>query len=362
MRTPLHPEHVALGARIIDFHGWDMPVSYAGILEEHAAVRTKAGLFDLCHMGRLSVEGPEAPAFLSRMVTQNPDTLPIGKARYGFLLDEAGGIIDDIIVYREPDRFFVVVNAGNRTDVVAWLDRHRPPGNRVVMRDLSDDLAFIAIQGPASAAIVSGPLGPAVAKLPYYGCVRTRAWGTDLFVARTGYTGEDGFEIAYPVATAGAVWNELLKAGRPSGLVPAGLGARDTLRTEAAMPLYGQELSREINPVEAGLTFAVDFGKKDFVGKAALERIHAAGPARRRFGFRSLGKRIPRTGYAVFRGGTPAGVVTSGTYSPTAGAPIGMGYLEGPPAKPGERIEIDIRGRREPAETAAMPFYKRKKT
>ena len=361
MRTPLHSEHLALGARMVDFHGWDMPVQYAGIIEEHAAVRSRAGLFDLCHMGRLEVTGAGAVPFLDRLATQNVGTLAPGRARYGFLLDDAGGILDDIIVYREAGGCFVVVNAGNRTAVVEWLRARRTPADAIEIRDRSDELAFVAFQGPASPRIAEGLFGAAATALPYYGCARLRTWGADVFIARTGYTGEDGFEIAWPAAKAGEVWRAILEAGRPAGLVPAGLGARDTLRTEAAMPLYGQELTREINPIEAGLGFAVDFGKPDFVGRSALEKVRAAGPARRRFGFRGLGKRIPREGYAVFRDGAPGGKVTSGTYSPTLNGPIGMGYLDGPAAKPGDRIEIDVRGRREPAEVAALPFYRRPK-
>ncbi len=350
-RTPLHECHVRLGARMVDFHGWEMPIQYSGIVEEHAAVRTRAGLFDLSHMGRVRVAGPARRAFLQKVLTIDVDKVPPGRCKYTFFLTERGTVIDDLVFYADPAEDLLVVNASNREKDLEWMRRHAP-AEGVTIRDETFDVALLAVQGPASVEVVRRGLGIDPSGLRYY------SFGTfgEFLVSRTGYTGEDGFEIFMPGARAAEAWERLARAGAP----PAGLGARDTLRTEAGMPLYGNELDETTTPLEAGLGFAVDLKKPDFIGAAALR---ASGPpARRLAGLVLESRRIPRTGYEVFRDGRAVGRVTSGTFGPTVGRPIAMAYLPADLARPGEAAEIDIRGRREPARVVALPFYRREKT
>jgi aminomethyltransferase len=358
--TPLLERHVALGARMVEYAGWLMPVQYAGIVEEHRAVRERAGLFDLSHMGELFVEGPDAGRALARALVTDPPSLAIGRAHYSMICAPDGGIIDDLIVYRlGEEQFLVVANAAN-TAAVSDALAERLTGMRVVLDDRSRDTALVAIQGPASRGIL-GPLVTAdLAALRYYGIVEATVDGVSALVARTGYTGEDGFELFVEWERAPQVWDALAAAGRLAGLVPVGLGARDTLRLEAGMPLYGNELDRETDPFQAGLGRVVKLDRDvDFVGRAALARVAAEGPRRRLVGLVVRGRGIARHGYAVLSDGSPTGHVTSGTQSPTLGIPIAMAYVAPPAAGTGTMLDVDVRGQRVAAEVVPLPFYRR---
>lgn len=357
-RTSLYPVHLALHGHLVDFHGWDLPLHYADIRSEHLAVRKQAGLFDLSHMGRLRVSGPGAEALLERCLTQEIGSMPVGRCRYSLMLDEAGHVLDDVLVYREPAAFFLVVNASNLPKIVAWLARQR--AFPATVEDVTETLALIAIQGPRAAEILQPLAGADVSALKYYTFCEARPNGGPGMISRTGYTGEDGFEIYLPAAAASACWEALMKAGSGRGLVPIGLGARDTLRLEAGMPLYGHELDERTNPLEAGLDWAVKF-TKDFIGRAALEQAKAVGLAKRLVGLEVADKRIPRQGYPVLKGGKPVGAVTSGTTSPLTGKTLAMAYVIPGEASVGNALEIEIRGVGYPAKVVPLPFYKREK-
>ena len=360
LATPLLDRHLALGARMVDYAGWLMPVQYAGIVEEHRAVRERAGLFDLSHMGELFVEGPEAGASLARALITDPPSLAIGRAHYSMICAPDGGIIDDLIVYRLGDqRFLVVANAAN-TAVVSDALAERLDGMRVVLDDRSRDTALVAIQGPASRAILAPLVTADLAALRYYAIVEASVAGIPALIARTGYTGEDGFELFVEWERAAEAWDAVMAAGVPAGLVPVGLGARDTLRLEAGMPLYGNELDRETDPFQAGLGRVVKLDRDvDFVGRAALARVAADGPRRRLVGLVVRGRGIARHGYPVLADGTETGHVTSGTQSPTLGLPIAMAYVAPRVAEPGTMLDVDIRGQRVVAEVVPLPFYRR---
>ncbi len=359
--SPLLDRHEALGARIVEFAGWLMPIQYAGILEEHRAVRSAAGLFDLSHMGELIVEGPEAGAALARALITDPPALAIGRAHYSMICAPDGGILDDLIVYRlAEDRFMIVANASNAR-VVSDALAERLDGSRAVLDDQSLATGLIAVQGPRSIEIVGRLTDLDLGAIRYYGIAEGVVAGIRAQVARTGYTGEDGFELFIDVDRAGPLWDALLDAGRPLGMVPVGLGARDTLRLEAGMPLYGNELSRAGNPFEAGLDRVVKLGKAgDFVGRGALERVAAEGVARRLAGLVLRDRGIARHGYPVLNAAGQTGVITSGTMSPTLGLAIAMAYVAPADAGPGTMLAVEIRGARVAAEVVPLPFYKRK--
>ena len=348
-RTPLYPAHLKLKARMVDFHGWEMPIQYAGIVEEHGHVRSRAGLFDLSHMGRVRVKGPERRAFLQRILTIDVAKVKPGRCKYTFLLTETGTVIDDLIVYAGEADDLLVVNASNREKDLEWMRRHAGPGVELV--DETFEVALLAVQGPQALETVRKVLGVDPGGLKYY------TWGRfgDYMLSRTGYTGEDGFEIFLPAGRAVEIWQRFIEAGVP----PVGLGARDTLRTEAGMPLYGNDIDDATTPLEAGLAFAVDLTKSPpFVGQEALR---AAGPPTNRLaGLRLESRRIPRPGFEVYADGARAGVVTSGTWSPTLEASIAMARLPAGLA-PGTEVEIDIRGKREKARVVPLPFYRRQK-
>lgn len=348
-RTPLYASHVKLKARMVDFHGWEMPIQYAGIVEEHAAVRKAAGLFDLSHMGRVRIQGADRRAFLQKILTINVDQVPPGKCRYTFLLTDKGTVIDDLILYAGGPDDLLVVNASNREKDLEWMKSKLSGDVKIVDETLST--ALIAIQGPRSVETMKRVLEVDPSAMGYY----TFATLGEFFVSRTGYTGEDGFEIFVPAARATEIWDRFIAAN----IAPIGLGARDTLRTEAAMPLYGNDLDDATTPLEAGLDFAIDLAKPDFVGQAALK---AGKPARRLAGLVMESKRIARQGYEVFHEGAKAGAVTSGTWSPVLEKSIALAYL--PPAlrKEGTAVEVDVRGRREKATVVKLPFYRRKKS
>jgi aminomethyltransferase len=358
--TPLADRHAALGARVIEFSGWLMPVQYAGILEEHRAVRERAGLFDLSHMGELFVEGPEAGSALARALVSDPPSLAVGRAHYSLICAPDGGILDDLIVYRlAPERFLVVANAGNAVLVSDTL-AERLEGSRAILDDRSMTTALVAVQGPRSLDVV-GPLTDIdLTALRYYAIAEGTVAGIRALVARTGYTGEDGFEVFVDTTRAVELWDALMAGGRPHGLVPVGLGARDTLRLEAGMPLYGNDLDTSTNPYQAGLGSAVKLDKADdFVGRAALRRIAEDGPDRLRVGLVVRGRGIARHGYPVLAGDNRTGVVTSGTQSPTLGVPIAMAYVAPGDARPGTMLAVDIRDQPVPAEVVPLPFYRR---
>ena len=358
--TPLHDRHVALGARLIDFAGWLMPVQYTGILEEHRAVRERAGLFDLSHMGELFVEGADAGTALAHALVTNPPALAEGRAHYSMIVDATGGILDDLIVYRlAAQRFLVVANASNAQTVSDAL-AERLDGFKAVLDDRSLATALVAIQGPRSLDILRPHTTVEIDALRYYAIAEGEVAGVPALVARTGYTGEDGFEVFVDTARAGEVWDRLLDAGRDAGLLPIGLGARDTLRLEAGMPLYGNELDRSTNPFEAGLGRVVKLDKPDdFVGRAALEKVSRDGVARRLVGLVLRGRGIARHGYPVHAGDRLTGAVTSGTQSPSLGEPIAMAYVATRDAEPGTMVDVEIRGQRVPAEVVTLPFYRR---
>jgi aminomethyltransferase len=338
---------------MVDFAGWDMPVQYSSIIDEHNAVRTAVGVFDISHMGRLSFGGPDALALLQSVYTNNVATMKDGQARYGLICNEAGGIRDDVLVYRWPYGYAMVVNASNRPKIVSWLNQHK--GSRSVdIMDQTTQTCMLAMQGPQAIACCRGLTETDGGKLPYYHATPTRWRGTPCVVSRTGYTGEDGLEIMASAAQAGALWEELVKRGAS----PCGLGARDTLRLEAAMPLYGHELSEEIDPFQAGLGWAVKMDKGDFIGREAL--THRRGePLPRRVGLELEGKRIAREGAAVCVDGKPIGQVTSGTFSPTLTKTIAMAYVGPAHAAVGTACAVEIRGKMEPARIVALPFYRR---
>jgi aminomethyltransferase len=367
VRTALHGRHQALGARFTEFGGWEMPVRYGSIVDEHQAVRRAAGLFDLSHMGELRVGGPDAVAALGRALVADPGRLDSGRAQYSLMCAPDGGIIDDLIVYRTgPSELLVVPNAGNREVVAAEL-ADRLAGAATELGDETLGTSLLAVQGPAAVAILQPLTGLDLSSLRSYGSARASVAGVDAFVARTGYTGEDGFELFVAWDDGSRLWDALLDAGAPAGLLPCGLGARDTLRLEAGMPLYGNELDLQTNPYEAGLGRFVHLerdpmgGASDFVGRDALAAA-SAGPLRRQLIGLVLRERgIARHGYPVRRAleAAPLGEITSGSQSPTRGDAIAMAYVPPSDAAPGTMLEVVIRDAAVPAEVVPLPFYRR---
>jgi aminomethyltransferase len=358
LRTALHAWHAAQGARLVDFAGWDMPVQYSSIVAEHTAVRTACGLFDIAHMGRLRIEGPAAGTWLEGLLTNSVSTLAPGQVRYSLMTNDAGGILDDVLVYRLPDCHLLVVNASNRLKIVDWLQAHHGGADcRVIDQTLSHFM--LALQGPRAQSLLQPLTGTKLDELKYYYAIPTQVLGTAALISRTGYTGEDGFEVIVENAAGLALWEQLHARGQEVGLLACGLGCRDTLRLEAGMPLYGHELTAEIDPLTAGLKFAVKLPGRQFPGHAVLAQ-RAAGPlTRQRVGIRLAGRRIAREGTPLCVGAEAVGVVTSGTFSPTLGQSLAMGYVEPALAVVGTRLEADIRGTREPAEVVSLPFYRR---
>ena len=364
-QTVLHPEHVALGAAFTDFGGWDMPVRYGSDLAEHHAVRESAGLFDISHMAEIRVTGPQAAAFLDYALVNPSSEIAISKAKYSLIVQPDGGIIDDLIVYRlGEEEFMVVANAGNRHNVVDALNERVAGFADATVVDESDDWALIALQGPKSEAILQPLTEVALPEVRYYSITAGTVGGIDILIGRTGYTGEDGFELFIPADKAREMWQLLLKAGG-TDLTPCGLACRDTLRLEAGMPLYGQELDRDHNPYEAGFGKVVRLDRDtDFVGKAALAAIAAAPIKRKLVGLQGDGRRAARHGYTLHEAGQEAaiGEITSGALSPTLGYPIAMAYVStSANIEPGTVIEADVRGSRQELTIVATPFYKRKK-
>lgn len=351
-RTVLYAAQYAAGGKLIDFHGWEMPVQFSGITAEHQAVRSACGVFDLGHMGRLRIRGGGSLAFLERVVCRALADLKTGRVRYGLVLADDGTVEDDVLVSRETaDCWHVVVNASNREKLLGlWLPTL--PAD-VQVTDLTANEAMIAVQGPTAAALLAG-LGLVGEGLPYYAFV-DRAWqGTTVRLSRTGYTGEDGYECFVPADRVVELWQAVVAAGA----LPCGLGARDTLRLEAGMPLYGNELDRTVTPVAAGLSFALNKAG-GYRGADAIAALLATGPAQKLVGLVCRERRVPRTGYAVLSGGVAVGAVTSGTLSPTLGVALGMAYVSASLATPGTVVQIDVRGTAVDADVVALPFYKR---
>jgi aminomethyltransferase len=360
LQSPLESRHEALGARLIEFSGWRMPVQYSGILDEHRAVRERCGLFDLSHMGELFVDGPDAGAALAAALVTNPPALAVGRAHYSMICAADGGIIDDLIVYRLGEQsFLVVANAGNAA-VVSDALAERLEGWAAVLDDRSLAMGLVALQGPRSLDALRPLTDVDLAALHYYAIADGQVAGIPALVARTGYTGEDGFEVFVDSARAGELWDALLEVTRAHDGVPVGLGARDTLRLEAGMPLYGNELDRTTTPYDAGLGRVVKLDKPgDFVGRAALEKVARDGPARRLVGLVVEGRGIARHGYPVHVGERLTGTVTSGTQSPTLGVPVAMAYVAPADAAAGTVVDIEIRSARVPAKVVELPFYRR---
>jgi len=355
-RTPLYDEHVAAGARMVEFAGWSMPVQYRSILEEHQAVRRSAGLFDVSHMGEVEITGPGAEALCAKLFTNDARTLAPGRAQYSMIGNDRGGVVDDIIVYRlGAERFYVCVNASNAAKDLAWILAH--PSSGATVTDRSNETALIAVQGPAAIGILE-KMSPGIAGLARFACEERRVAGIDVLAARTGYTGEDGAELFCPADAAVRLWRALAAAGEPAGLRPCGLGARDTLRIEAALPLYGHELGEDISPYEVGLGWAVKRNRPEMIGRDALDRA-AAGAPRRLIGLLVDGG-IAREGTEVFakEGADAIGVVTSGTHSPTLGRAVAMALVARQfAADPnGSDVEVEIRGKRRAASVTRLPF------
>lgn len=360
-RTPLHDAHVELGARLVPFAGYEMPVQYASIIEEHRTVRSAVGLFDLSHMGEIEVRGEEAVAFLRHGLVSDPGALEIGQAQYSMACNPDGGIIDDLIVYRRTtDRYWVVCNASNREAVVSHLEALLERGDfGCSIEDIGDRTALVAPQGPNAAALLAELTDLDLDAIGNYRSADGEVAGVPCLVARTGYTGEDGFELFCDARRAREVWDAVATAGERHGLRPCGLGARDTLRLEAGMPLYGNELDRETNPFEVNLGRVVKLDKGDFVGRAALSAVQQSGPERKLIGLRMLDNAIPRAGYVVRADGADVGHVTSGTLSPTLGDKIAMAMVPAGMAGIGNAFEVVVRDRPYRAEQVKLPFYRR---
>jgi aminomethyltransferase len=358
-KTPLYEEHVRLGAKMIPFGDWIMPVQYSSIMDEHEAVRNNVGVFDISHMGQLVATGPAAGAWLNEMLTNNIDKLEVGSGQYTFLLNERGGIIDDLIVYRTaPAEFLLVVNASGTEGDFAWLKQHI--AESIDLQNRSADYAGLAIQGPRVVELFQLFLGPDV-ELPARNQIKAFDHnGSKTTIARTGYTGEDGVEVFFPANDASRIWNELLEKGKPLGIRPCGLGARDTLRLEMCYPLNGSDLSPEHNPIEAGLGFFVDLNKPKFIGREVLVEAKQNGTANRLVPFRMKSKGPPpRPHYGIWLAGEQIGEATSGTLSPSLNQGIGMAYLPAADARAGTEIEVEIRGQRFPAVIEKKPLYKK---
>ena len=364
-RTALNAVHRALGARMVDFAGWDMPVEYSGIVDEHVAVRTRAGLFDVSHMGEIDIRGPEALALVQHVTSNDASHLKINQAHYTALMDANGSAVDDCLVHRlANDHFFLCVNAANSDKDFDWIVRH----NRfnATARNVSGEYSQLALQGPKSLAIMAKVTDADLANLKYYWFTRAMVVGVPGLLARTGYTGEDGVEFYFVPAESERVWNALIEAGRPEGLIPAGLGARNTLRLEAGMALYGHELDSDTTLLEANLGWITKLDKGDFLGRGVLAKQKDKGTRKKLIGFEMTDRNIARDGYPVWAGDQRIGRVTSGSPAPFLKKNIGMAYIgtehvHGGFVEPGRTIEIEVRDRRAPARVVSLPFYKRSK-
>ncbi|GAC1398346.1 MAG: glycine cleavage system aminomethyltransferase GcvT [Ktedonobacteraceae bacterium] len=362
-RTPLYEQHLELGARIVDFSGWEMPVQYTSILEEHEAVRTHAGLFDVSHMGEFKVEGAGALAFLQSLVPNDVTRLALHQALYTQLCRTDGNVIDDLLIYRlAEEQYMLVVNAGNIAKDLAWVKEHGKHLSDVTITDQSDYTALLALQGPEAQAILQSLTEVDLTSIRYYYCEAGLVDGINCLISRTGYTGEDGFELYCAPVDVVELWQKLLATGKAHGLLPAGLGARDTLRLEAALCLYGHELDEQTNPLEAGLGWTVKLKKAEqFLGREALQQVKGSGPQKQLVGIEMVERGVARGGYALYDNEQHVGIVTSGAPGPTVHKNIALGYVDPAHAVVGSTIQVDIRGKRLAARIVPLPFYKRQK-
>ncbi|MFF2754342.1 glycine cleavage system aminomethyltransferase GcvT [Psychrobacillus sp. NPDC058041] len=361
-RTPLFEDYATYGGKTIDFGGWELPVQFSSIKEEHEAVRTKAGLFDVSHMGEITVSGSQSEAFLQKVMTNDVSKLVIGQAQYTAMCYEDGGIVDDLLVYKKNDNdYLLVVNASNIDKDFEWMKQNAIDGVELVNK--SDDYGLLALQGPLAQNILQKLTNKNLEDIGFFRFAENiEVAGKTVLISRTGYTGEDGFEIYAASNDVSDLWSSILEAGKEDGILPCGLGARDTLRFEACLPLYGQELSKDISPLEAGLGFVVKLKKEqDFNGKSVLENQKENGTPRKSIGIEMIDKGIPRTGYPVFAGEQQIGFVTTGTQSPTLKKNIGLALIDATFAELGQELEVEIRNKRLKAVTVATPFYKRQK-
>ena len=359
--TPLNQVHRELGARMVDFGGWDMPVQYSGVIEEHVAVRQAAGLFDVSHMGEVEVTGPNALAFIQQLTINDAAKLVDGQVQYSAMCYPEGGVVDDVTLYRfNESRYLFCVNASNTDKDFAWMEKVLADSSMtdVLLHNRSEEFAQIALQGPKAEQILSGLTDVPLADIVYYHFREGKVAGVQMIVSRTGYTGEDGFELYLPASAAVEVWQQIMRAGTPHGLLPIGLGARDTLRLEKGYALYGHELSQEISPLEAGLAWITKLDKEGFVGKAALVTQKAGGVPRRRVGLVMQERGIPREGYPILVGDREVGVVTSGTMSPTLKVGIALALVDPDVAQADTELDVAIRNRRMGAKVTRPPFVK----
>lgn len=360
-KTPLYETHKALGGRIVDFAGWEMPVQYTGVIDEHLAVRSSVGIFDVSHMGEIEVSGPGALGAVKKLATNNIERIVDGQCQYTILCYEDGGTVDDTIVYRyNDDRFLFCVNASNTAKAFEWISSQVSAPD-VLVEDVSADYAQIALQGPAAAEVIAPLMDISPSEIATFRFVMAEVAGCETMVSRTGYTGEDGFEIYAAPEDAPAVWASLMEAGKSFNIKPVGLGARDTLRLEMGYALYGHELSEKISPIEAGLKRYVSFDGRGFIGEEALKAQFENGTARTLVGLRMKDAGVPRAGYIVTAGGRDAGVVSSGTSSPSLKAGVALAFVDTALKDPGTAVQVMIRGRAAAAEVSPPPFYKKKR-
>ena len=354
-RTPLYAAHVRAGARMVPFGGWEMPVQYRGIIEEHRAVRSAVGCFDVSHMGEFQVEGPAALAALQKLTTNDVAALEIGQIQYSLLCYPHGGVVDDLTVYRlAPDRYMLTVNASNIAKDWAWVTEH---GQGATWSNMSEDTGLIAVQGPKAEALVGRLASVEVPAIGYYHFAQGTVAGVPTLISRTGYTGEDGFELYVPAGETERLWNALHEAGAADGVASIGLGARDTLRLEMRYALYGNDIDETTNPLEAGLGWVVKPAKGDFIGRDAIEKVRAAGPARKLIGLEMNDRSVARHGYPVVKDGGPTGIVTSGTFGPSVERSIAMAYVATPHAAVGTEVGVEIRSQVKPAHVVKTPFH-----
>jgi aminomethyltransferase len=355
-KSPLHERHIRLGAKMIDFAGWYMPLHYGSMVTEHKAVRTSAGLFDVSHMGEIEMTGPGSRDLVYELVTNDTSMLEMFQVQYSVMCNHAGGCLDDLLIYRLPERWLLIVNATNITSDFEWISSHA--GDGVEVGDVSDQSALLALQGPESESILQKLCDQDLSRLSYYWCFQGKVAGINALVSRTGYTGEDGFEIMCSPEAANSTWDDIIEVGKEYGVVPCGLGARDSLRLEAAFRLYGNDMDQSITPLEAGLGWVVKLEKDRFIGKDALEHLKAGGLKRRMRGLEMEGRGIARRGYGVFQEGRKVGKVTSGGFSPTLEKGIALAMLD---SDTKNTVNIDIRGKMHSAEIVKPPFYKRQR-
>lgn len=355
-RTPLFHAHVRLGARLVPFGGWEMPVQYTSILEEHRAVRSAVGLFDVSHMGEFEFRGPDALNVLQRITTNDVAALPIGGVHYSLMLYPDAGIVDDVTLYRiKEHEFLMTVNASNIEKDWAWITQHLE--GDLQAENVSDKTALLAVQGPRAEALLAPLCDIDVRAVRYYHFAKGWIAGAESYISRTGYTGEDGFELFLYASQGERIWDLLLEKGRAHGIVPVGLGARDTLRLEMKYALYGNDIDQTTNPIEAGLGWVVKLNKGEFIGREAVEKVKATGLTRKLAGFEMVDRAVARHGYRILKGGREIGLVTSGSYGPSVEKSIGIGYVETAHAEVGSEIEVEVRGTPHAARVVPTPFY-----